>query len=196
MIYTWHICVVSGQTQTAFKTQLEIVNFASLTANSTLKYNKEKTASNNSRVNETGLCLCESHLMLLLKLRHVHADETLRKRATESCYSPFMRSRSFPIKVYLLTSLTFLMSLCMYRATCLASSVLPAQTAIKHLFASMQLISSNNVSVHVRVVLTHNYDVIPSGFLLPIEKREMCLFCWRVVASIISPSLYSSLRVM
>lgn len=88
MIYTWHICVVSGQTQTAFKTQLEIVNFASLTANSTLKYNKEKTASNNSRVNETGLCLYESHLMLLLKLRHVHADETLRKRATESCYSP------------------------------------------------------------------------------------------------------------
>lgn len=36
------------------------------------------------------------------------------------------------------------MSLCMYRATCLASSVLPAQTAIKHLLGSMQLISSNN----------------------------------------------------
>lgn len=32
----------------------------------------------------------------------------------------------------------------MYRATCLASSVLPAQTAIKHLLGSMQLISSNN----------------------------------------------------
>lgn len=88
----------------------------------------------------------------------------------------------------------------MYRATCLASSVLPAQTAIKHLLGSMQLISSNNkMSQWSR---ESGFDsvtvVVETGWLLPVGKREMCLFRWRLVArvSIISPSLYSSLRVM
>ncbi len=119
--------------------------------------------------------------------------------------------------------LTFLMSLCMYRATCLASSVLPAKT-IKHLFASMQFISSNNKTrnarnitavtwqslTKTRVVLTH-YDATAASdaevYLwdkMTISSQgerllhAVCLFYWRLVAcvSVISPSLHSSLRVM
>lgn len=72
----------------------------------------------------TQTCVHASHLVFLLKFRHVHSDEALNER---EMFVLFIMSRHrcvMSLCVYIL--LTFLISLCMYRAICLASSVLPA----------------------------------------------------------------------
>lgn len=83
------------------------------------------------------------------------------------------------LKRRLIYWLTFLMSLCMYRATCLASSVLPAKT-VKHLLASMQFISSNNKTRNDRnitaVTSQTEFDEDASGF--DSLWRYCSIRCW------------------
>lgn len=123
--------------------------------------------------------------MFLLKFRHVHPDETLNKKRQNLVIRPFMRSQSFQIRVY---SLTDLLNVFMHVSRHLLGQLrFTCKTTVKHLLASMQLISSNNKSTNAKnitaVTWQTEFDEDASGF--DSLWRDRSIRCWSLSVAVV-----------